>query len=197
MPSDKEIMPSVEDHKDFMYFNKIYNEFRPGFIRFAASYLDDREMAEDFVAESFMAYWDNRHRLTPESNVRAYILTILKNKCLAYIKREDFRNRLIKQMGDDFRWELDMRISTLEVCDPNEVFSEEITEIVQKAMKSLPRKTMEVFMLSRDQHKSNREIAEIMGITVKGVEFHMTKALALLREELKDYLPALIFILLM
>ena len=43
--------------------------------------------------------------------------------------------------------------------------------------------------MSRFQNKSNKEIGQLLGITVKGVEFHMTKALRVLRQNLKDYYP--------
>lgn len=182
------------DAEGFIEFNNIYNRYYPGFMRFAYSYLRDDAVAEDFVAEAFMAYWDHRRSMTPGSNIRAYILTVLKNKCLNYLKQKKFREECHHKIEKTSAWELSQRISTLEACDPDEIFSAEIQELVDKAIQSLPSKTIEVFILSRYQNKTNKEIAEQMHISVKGVEFHITKALNKLRFELKDYLAALIFL---
>ncbi len=51
-----------------------------------------------------------------------------------------------------------------------------------------------IFIMSRFENKSGKEIADILGITVKGVDYHMGKALKALRISLKDYLPILYFL---
>ena len=58
----------------------------------------------------------------------------------------------------------------------------------------MPPQTREVFMMSRFQNKSNKEIAESMNISVKSVEYHITKTLKVLRVALKDYLPIFFFL---
>ena len=87
-------------------------------------------------------------------------------------------------------WELSTRIATLEDFEPASVFTSEILEIVRKTLDSLPEQTRRIFVMSRYENKSHKEIAETVGITVKGVEFHITKATKVLRLTLQDYLPA-------
>ena len=58
----------------------------------------------------------------------------------------------------------------------------------------MPPQTREEFMMSRFQNKSNKEIAESMNISVKSVEYHITKTLKVLRVALKDYLPIFFFL---
>ena len=193
----KNLEDNIQDasgQPDFKFFNELYAKYYKGFVRFAQSYVGDHAAAEDFVAEAFMAYWNNRDNVAPDSNIRAYIMTILKNKCLNHLRHEGLKDKNLRRMNNDSIWELELRISTLEACDPQEIFSSEIQALVDGTVQSLPRKTLEVFVMSRYQNKSNREIAEYLGISVKGVEFHITKALSILKEQLKDYLPALIFI---
>jgi len=84
---------------------------------------------------------------------------------------------------------LAIRISTLEACNPENIFSEEIRTILVKTLQELPPQTRKVFMMSRFEQKSGKEIAEMLGITVKGVDYHIAKALKALRISLKDYLP--------
>ena len=94
---------------------------------------------------------------------------------------------------DDLAAELSTRISTLEACNPDEIFSEEVESIVRETLDLLPEQTRRIFLLSRFENKSNKEIAEEMKISIKGVEYHISKALKVLRVSLKDYLPLFYF----
>ena len=64
----------------------------------------------------------------------------------------------------------------------------EITNIVNDTIKTLPNRTREIFYERYLEQKSYKTIAENFGISVKGVEFHVTKSLNVLRKKLKDYL---------
>ena len=87
--------------------------------------------------------------------------------------------------------ELQMRISTLEECNPQELYSMDVQSILKESLKTMHSQTQTVFMLSRFAHKTNEEIARELGIGVKGVEYHITKALKKLRIDLKDFYPLL------
>lgn len=89
--------------------------------------------------------------------------------------------------------ELDLRISTLEACEPATIFDTEIQRIVYKTLEQLPEQSRHIFILSRYHNTPNKKIAEQLGISIKSVEFHITKTLKLLRLELKDYLISLLF----
>ena len=69
------------------------------------------------------------------------------------------------------------------------IFSEEVWRLVNEAIRSLPDKTKEIFLLSRMENLTNREIAEQLDISIKTVEFHIGRALKVMRVALKDYLP--------
>ncbi|MDR3059514.1 MAG: RNA polymerase sigma-70 factor [Prevotella sp.] len=171
-------------------FDKFFTKYYPRFVRFANTYVRDTAIAEDFTTEAFMTYWDNRLKLAPDSNIEAYILTIIKNKCLNHLKQVGRRAEIISNITDHAQWELDLRISTLEACIPEEIFSAEIQKIVNDTIAKLPQRTLDIFVMSRYKNKSHKEIADTLGITTKGVEFHISKALSVLRLNLKDYLSA-------
>lgn len=180
--------------EEFKKFNELYMSFYPRFVNFATTYVGDAVMGEDFVSEAFLAYWNNRHKLAPTAKIQAYIFTTIRNKCLNHIRDTGLRNENLKRLNHNAQWELDMRINALKACDPEEIFSAELQQMVDNALKMLPARTLEVFTLSRDHNKSYKEISQMLGISVKGVEFQMSKALSILRSELKDYLPLLIFL---
>ena len=89
-----------------------------------------------------------------------------------------------------YSWEISTRIATLENFEPSEVFTSDIQRLVDEALEKLPEQTRRAFTMSRYENKSHQEIATTLGITVKGVEFHISKATRLFREVLKDYLPS-------
>lgn len=175
-------------------FNKLYNDYWNRFLKFAYSYVRDHSISEDIVSESFTSCWEHRSDFTHETNIPAYLFTTVKNKCLSHLNRAEIKARILSSMQKNAEWELETRISSLEACDPQELFSTEVQTIIKKTLASLSPRTLEVFSMSRYQNKSHKEIAQILGITNKGVEFHIAKALSKLRKNLKDYLLQLILI---
>ena len=158
----------MENTTDLKAFNQLFTDYQGRFIRFANTYVRDIAVAEDFTIEALMYYWENRHSLEKDSNAPAYILTIIKNKCLNYLQHLQVREDVNEQLLNHAEWELNTRISTLEACDPDELFTAEAQEIVNKTLAVLPEQTRVVFIMSRYENKSHKTIAETLGITTKG-----------------------------
>lgn len=149
--------------------------------------------AEDIVLESLMSYWENRSTIHPDSNTRAYVLTIVKNRCLNYLNHQRVRQSAEEYLLKAEEWELDLHINSLKAFEPDQVFSEEIQQIVEDTLNKLPEQTRLIFIKSRYENYSHKQIAEEMGLSTKSVEFHITKALKVLRIALKDYFPAFLW----
>ncbi len=176
------------------YFNKLFNDYYDRFVRFASGYVRERQVAEDFVSEAFTVYWENRKNLSPDSNPPAYILSVVKNRCLNHLQHLQVRQRVEKEINDHAEWLLSTRINTLQACDPDFIFSDEIQKIVESTLNKLPQKTRQVFILNRYQGLSYKDIANQMDLSTKAIEFHMSKALAQLRFSLKDFIHLLLFL---
>ncbi|MBQ8529936.1 MAG: RNA polymerase sigma-70 factor [Parabacteroides sp.] len=174
-------------------FDQLYFDYKSRFIRFACTYVGDETVAEDITVDSLIYYWENREKLASDSNVPAYILTVIKHKCLNYLQRLRRHEEAIEYLKDCDTWELNLRIATLEACNPEKLFSNELQSLVAKALKELPEQTREIFIRSRYRNQSHKEIAAALGISVKTVEFHITKALKVLRVVLKDYFFLFLF----
>ena len=173
-------------------FNEIYTSYYKKSFFFAKSYVYDDLAAEDIASESLIKLWE-KLKTEKIDYIEPLLLTILKNKALDYLKHEEVKRTAFESMVDWHQQELSIRISTLESCDPNEIFSDEVESIIRETLKLIPEQTQRIFLLSRFENKSNKEIAELMGISVKGVEYHISKALKALRITLKDYLPLFYF----
>ena len=176
-------------------FSTLYNANYEKFARFAHRYVRDMVIAEDITSDAFIYYWENKSKLPEGANVKAYILTSIKNKCISYLRHQCIHENVMSNILSDIEWERNSRIARLEAFEPSEVFTREILEMVDKTLKSLPEQTRQIFILSRYQYLSHKEIAEKLNISTKSVEFHITKTLKVLKSELHDYFPlALLFI---
>lgn len=173
-------------------FNEIYTSYYKKSFFFAKSYVHDDLAAEDIASDSLIKLWE-KLKTEKIDYIEPLLLTILKNKALDYLKHEEVKRTAFESMADWHQQELSIRISTLESCDPNEIFSDEVESIIRETLKLLTEQTRQIFLLSRFENKSNKEIAEQMGISIKGVEYHISKALKALRITLKDYLPLFYF----
>ncbi|MBC8619486.1 RNA polymerase sigma-70 factor [Parabacteroides faecis] len=180
------------DYLDIEVFNQLFREYKDRFTRFAKTYVYDSDQAEDIVIESFMYYWENRTTLNEGNNIPSYILTVIKHKCLNYLQRLKTRDDIEKYLIQTEEWELQIKIATLEACNPERLFSEEVQHIIDKTLADLPEQTRNIFIMSRYQDKNHREIAEEVGLSTKSIEYHITKTLKLLRDALKDYFPFLL-----
>ena len=173
---------------DLAAFDRLFGEYRPRFIRFAVSYVTDAAVAEDLVMESFMAAWERRALLS-EKSFPPYVLVIVRNKCLNHLRSRQVRLRAEEDLNSHRARLLELRVSTLEACEPAQLFSDEARRPVGATPARLPRRTREIFQRSRFRGESYKEIAASMGTTVKSVEFEVSKAMKSLRVSLRDYLP--------
>lgn len=169
-------------------FDKIYERnYRRSFL-FAKSYVHDDLVAEDIAAESLFKFWQIC-RDKKEEVSEAMLVTILKNKSIDYLRSSIHKQVSLDEMNELVVKNLEIQISSLESCEPYELFSKEINTIVIKTLNTLPELTREIFLLSRSKNLSVKEIAERKYLTPKAVEYHITKSLKVLRIALKDYLP--------
>lgn len=170
------------------FFTSLFNRYREPFTLFANSYVRDMHVAEDLCMEAMIEFWEKRHTFTEEMNAPAYILTMIKNKALNHLRHLYIKYDVESNIHSQSRRELNLRIASLNDCDPSELFAGDIKQIIREAFKLLPAQTRRIFHLSRIKHKKNKEIAEELGISIKTVEVHISKALKIFSLSLKDYL---------
>ena len=178
-----------------MEIDQIFMTHRERFVRFADSYVHHIEAAEDIVSESFLHCWEQRNNLIEVNDIAMYMLVIVKNRCLDYLRRERVRDSITEDMLSDREWELTMRITILEACEPETLLRNEVQKLIDKALKQMPEKTRNIFVMNRYEWKSYQDIAQETGLSIKSIEYHISKALKVLRHELKDYMPTFLFAL--
>jgi len=168
-------------------FEMIFRTYYQPLCRYAYSFLQDKEEAEEVVQASFITVWEKRNNIAIETSLKSYLYRMVRNSCLNVIKHEKVKQQHVAH-----------ELAVSEVSHESvsqKVQAAELEIRITEAMKTLPEQCRLVFQLSRFEELKYQEIADQLQISVKTVENHMGKALKLMREQLKDYLPLfLIFI---
>jgi RNA polymerase sigma-70 factor (ECF subfamily) len=173
--------------RDIKQFEPLFRKLQPRIFAFCCKYLDDKELARDFVQECFISLWENYESV--ESSFESYLFTAVKNRCLSH-----FRSLKVHAEYAAF---IRFRLKEIEIHpqtpDPlTEVYLQEIKSLLQQAIEKLPEKCKLIFMMSRCRMMKTQEIAESLGISVRTVEAQIYNALKIVKEELRNYLPVLI-----
>jgi len=188
MTNDEQFLFEKLRNGDETAFEVIYKRYAPRLFYFVHEYVPNREIAEDIVQDSLMALWNKRSTLNDQTNLGAYLFTVAKNNCLYKLRDRRYKLKLFETADID-EPELNLNLEALSVLDTSFLTFIEIEQIIEKTLEQLPLQCRVVFRLSRLEEKKNKEIADELGISVKAVEAHISKALKLFRTALKDYLP--------
>lgn len=154
--------------------------FRP-LCGFAIKYTGDLDAAKNLVHEVFIQVWEKFDSLPADTNYKSYCFTAVRNRCLNYI-RDRKKFVMLENIPEHPQADLN---STMELL--------ELEQKIEAAMALLPEKCREVFELNRIEGLKYGQIAGKLNISQKTVEAHMSRALALLRDHLSEFLT-LIFI---
>jgi len=161
-------------------FELLFRFYYPGLVTFASRIVLDSDEAEEIVQEFFVKLWTGRREIKKSGTLKSYFFTSVKNRALNFLKKE--------KISEKVRQELREMIETDRLYQPDLFVESELQPRIKSAFEKLPPRTNEVFTLSRFKDFSNDEIAEQLNISKRTVETHISNALKLLREELKDYM---------
>lgn len=169
-------------------YGKIFAANRDKFISIACSYVRERHIAEDIVDEAFAKFWSSKDKISINLSVEAYILKMVKNRCLNYLRDKMGRLKLQEDINSDEYKFLIFETDFLAKEDLSFLFYTEVEDIFKKTISSLPDQSRSIFVSSRFLDMTHKEIAIKEGISERMVKRSIQKTLSLLREALKDYL---------
>lgn len=154
-------------------FEQIYQKYWTKLFSVAYNYTRSRETSQEIVQEIFVSLWVNRETLKAQATLQAYLFGAIRNKIYDHLDKQAVRSKhqlFISQQ----------QTAAANVTEQHVAYSE-LQELVQEQIQSLPDTTRQVFQLSRVNGSSIPEIATELQVSVKTVEYHLTKALKHLR----------------
>lgn len=165
------------DIDSFKYFFDRYYDDLCNFVHF---YLHDKVLAEEIVQDIFVNVWENKEKLQIKTSVKSYLFSASKFKSLNLLRDAKTQKRIVEKIG------VTESFHTLE-HDSSTIDVGEYKKILDTAVNQLAPKCREIFLLSKREYLSNKEIADHLEISVKTVECQMTMAFKRLREYLIPY----------
>jgi len=166
---------------DELAFTEIYNLYWKKLMALAYSHIRDKFLAEEIVQEVFMSLWNRKDALEIKS-LNAYLATAVKFSIFRHIASRVRKEQIIESLKKD-----DSAVRNYEL--PDELFHAKfLEEYINQIVEELPEKCKLVYISSRRHGMSIPEIAAKMNIADKTVEAHLTKALKVLRLNLKELL---------
>ena len=167
-------------------FEAIFRQFFPALMAFAKRYLQDEDSAREVVHVVMINLWERRAAIDTSEPLKSYLFKAVHNRCLNVLRdRKKYTEELTTEPFSD-----------QDIQEQMEVM--ELNARISRVIESLPERCREIFEMNRFEGKRYKEIAELLGISVKTVENQMSKALKILRDHLAGYLAVMfwIFILL-
>ncbi len=157
-------------------FDEIYHRYSSCLFQFAFNILKDKDECSDAIQDVFVWLWENRKKVRMES-LGAYLFAAVKYKLARVITGSKRRSAILAA-------------SPVIMNEPVTDDSLEIKELkaaISDFIMTLPPKARQIFHLSRNEYRSNKEIAAQLGISEKTVENQLTISLKKLRISLGKF----------
>jgi RNA polymerase sigma-70 factor (ECF subfamily) len=165
----KDLLSEIAVNSSRTSFKRLYLLYYNKMFSLAKSLVKSDEAAEEITDDVFLNLWMQRTRLTMINNFTYYCYTAVKNKSLTYLSRPQVKKVSIADIN-------------IEIIDPSstgedQLICEDLTKIINSSLSKLPEQCKLVFKLLREDGLKYREVAELLDISVKTVEYHMGNAL--------------------
>jgi RNA polymerase sigma-70 factor (ECF subfamily) len=156
-------------------FTEIYNIYWSKLLAIGYHFTKDKHMAEDIVHDVLLSLWQRKNELAIES-LDAYLATAVKFAVFKMLAKSKRRDEILDTIPSE------NSINNIE----QQLDAKFLEDYTNGIVEQMPEKTRLVFELSRHHGASNKEITQKVNLSGKSVEYHLTKALKLLREKIQQ-----------
>ncbi len=167
-------------------YEKVFSRYYSTLCAYARLFIKSGDVCENIVQELMLWIWENHSTLHITDSLSRYLFTATRNRCLKHISHEMVERRVLDEMHKKLHGQFE---------SPDFYIVQELEERIQNAVAQLPDSYRQAFELNRYERKTYDEIASILGVSSKTVDYRIQQALKLLRASLKDYLPAIAILL--
>lgn len=141
---------------------------------FCCRLVKDEDLANDLVQECFIKFWDKFEEIDSPEYAKSYLYTLVRNKALDYLKSLRVTKTIPLTENIDA---IEQFYSSLEYAD--------LEHNYHSALQDLPKKCRDIFLKSREEQLTNKQIAIQLDLSIKTVEGHITKAIKHLKTALQ------------
>jgi RNA polymerase sigma-70 factor (ECF subfamily) len=165
-------------------FESCFRTYYKQLVVFAYKMVYRQDVAEDMVQQVFLSVWEHLEQLDVDKGILSYLYQSTRNRCINHLNSAHQSNttHVDEPVGDHL------------VTTERTLETKELLKQIKTAIQELPEKCREVFLLSREQGLTYKEIAATLDISVKTVENQMGKALKHLYARLGSRLEILLII---
>lgn len=154
-------------------FAELYRRLNQSIVRYIQRFVDDTPRSYDVLQDVFMKLWEQRTTIRPDTNIKALLYTMARNRSLNIVRKESRQSRMDATDLDGLSSEGQLPDARLDAG----VLKEHVDDWLSR----LPPRRAEAFMLSRFHDLKYKEVAAIMGLTERTVQTHVLHALRDLR----------------
>ena len=164
---------------DQQVFTELYNRYHTGIYSYLLAFVKIPSISEDLTQEVFLKVWETRKRLQIHTSFAAYIYRISRNTAIDFMKKiavdRELRSEIILHKESFFP-----------DSNSSQLLAKEYSYLYKQAIDSLSQQRRTVFLLCREEGKTYKEVARLLGISRHTVKEHMTKSLHNLRDFLSE-----------
>lgn len=164
-------------------FRAIFDLYQKRLYAFIFSITKSHYSAEELLQEVFIKLWQEKENINTSLSFNAFVYTIARNLTYNHLRKAANQENL--------KQELWRNISHLNDVENQLIFSE-YEDILEDILKSIPQKKRSIFILSRQEGKTNQEIADLLGISQKTVKNNLWETLKTIKSQLQPHLRVLI-----
>jgi RNA polymerase sigma-70 factor, ECF subfamily len=169
----------ISKSENIQKLEQLFNDYYAALLLYGQTIVKENAAAEDIVQQAFILLWQKMDNIDLQTSPRAYLYKTVYNASLDFLKHEKVKNRYENETVRHRFYALNSNN-----CEENELLKK-----LEDALNDLPEQCGKIFKMSRFEDLKYREIAAKLGISEKTVENQMGKALKILRETMKEYLP--------
>lgn len=163
-------------------FERLFRKYYSSLLRFSWGFVKSEAIAEEIIQEIFTKIWERRKTLTINRSLKSYLFRAVQNESLDYLKHQ----KIVREW-DQEKKAMHKEKPKADLLNKDLHYKLLLAE-VEKAIKSLPERRRLIFILSRYQDMTYKEIAELLDISVNTVETQISRALTTLRDNFSHLL---------
>ena len=175
---DKVLIEDIKNGNE-MAFRALYDSYWLKVYNFTQLYIISSSDVAEVVQEVFAKVWESRGLIDESQNLDGFIFIITRNIIFNYSRRYfnelNFRMTVLKGMENSYDIEEELEAADLKIY-------------IDKLISLLPPQRQRIFKMSRENHMTNREIAELCAVSEKAVERQITIALKFIKENLPIFI---------